>query len=162
MSKERENLNKLYYPLYMKAMEIYSRFQTSGFEAEIGWYSGHYSRDESGEYSMDYFPIPVVGVKGVCDIETGFDRITVSAKLNRREALEYPFEELKGMTFEVYGVEDYLADYYNSETTLEQLRENIRNSKEREIGFSFVFDGGADADGIFKLVKLLRRKGFYY
>lgn len=162
MNTERENLNKIYYPLHMKAAEILSRFCRHIFEPELGWYNGHYSKDENGQYQPDYFPIPVISVKGYCDIEIGFEQITVSAKLKRGEALSYSFDDVRDIPFEAYGVEDYLADYYNSDMTIEQLHENIKNSDEKEIGFSFVFDYNVDKDTLFDFAELLRREGFYY
>lgn len=79
---ETDELNGVYYPLYIKANEILKRFVPSRiFEAEYGWYNGHYSKNQSGQYVMDYFPIPVVSVKGFCDIEIGIGQITVSTKL---------------------------------------------------------------------------------
>ena len=102
---ERDNLNKIYYPIHIKAFEILARFQCRIFEPELGWYNGY---------------------------------------------------------FEAYGVEDYLADYYNSDMTVEQLHKNIKNSGEKEIGFSFVFDHDADKNILFDFAKLLSRKGFYY
>lgn len=162
MNTERENLNKIYCPLHTKAAEIFSRFRRHVFETELGWYNGHYSKDENGQYQPDYFPIPVISVKGYCDIEIGFEQITVSAKLKRDEALSYSFDDVKDAPFEAYGVEDYLADYYNSDMTVEQLHENIKNSDEKEIGFSFVFDYNVDKDTLFDFAELLRREGFYY
>lgn len=161
MNTEREDLNKVYYPLHMKAFEIYFMFQGHTFEAESGWYNGHYSKDGNGEYTQDYFPIPVIGVKGICDIEIGLEKVTVSAKLKREKALSYSFERIK-VPFEAYGVEDYLADYYNSGMSFEELRKNIRECGEKEIGFSFLFDWETDKERLFEFVKFLRREGFYY
>ena len=161
MKTERAELNRIYCPLYMRSTEILSRFASQTFQAEMGWYSGHYSKNESGEYEMDYFPIPVISVKGCCDIETGLDKISITAKLKRSDALACSFEDIK-VPFEAYGVEDYLADYYTAGMTLEELRENIRGCGEKEIGFCFLFESDEDKDRLFEFVKLLRKKGFYY
>ncbi len=160
---ETDDLNRVYYPLYIKANEILHRFIPSSiFEAEYGWYNGHYNRDKDGEYKMDYFPIPVVSVKGYCDIEIGTERITVSAKLRREKALTFSFDEFEHIPFEAYGVDDYLSDFYSAGMTLSQLRGNIEKSGEKEIGFSFVFDRNSDSDLLFNFVNLLRRRRFYY
>jgi len=37
----------------------------------------------------------------------------------------------------VYGVEDYLKDYYLEGNTIEELLNNIKLSKEKDIGFAF-------------------------
>lgn len=85
----------------------------------------------------------------------------MSAKLKREKALSYSFEKIK-IPFEAYGVEDYLADYYNSGMSFEELRKNIRECGEKEIGFSFLFDWDTDKERLFEFVKFLRREGFYY
>ena len=37
----------------------------------------------------------------------------------------------------MYGVEDYLKDYYLEGNTIEELLNNIKLSKEKDIGFAF-------------------------
>ena len=87
----------------------------AGRPCEIGWYNGHYARDARGEFRRQAYPIPVVSVKGLCDIELGFSLLNVTAKLHRTQALTFPYETLpSAYTFEAYGVEDYLSDYYHA------------------------------------------------
>ncbi len=154
---DTKKLNEIYYPLHEKATEILFALHAHGLEAESGWFNGHYSRGESGEYKCDYFPIPVISVKGICDIEIGLDKITLSCKLKRDDALTCDFGDIN-IPFEAFGVVDYLSDYYVSGMTIEDLRENIRRSDETEIGFCFIQDKNEITD----TVKLLQRKGFYY
>lgn len=118
--------------------------------------------DETGNWFRESCPIPVIDVKGLCNIEIPFDKITISTKLKRSAALAYPFEKFAGYEFEAYGVNDYLADFYHSGQTLQELQKNIRACDEKEIGFSFVFPFDVDEKQIFEFVKLLRREGFYY
>ncbi|MBD5501886.1 MAG: hypothetical protein HDR10_11920 [Lachnospiraceae bacterium] len=47
-------------------------------------------------------------------------------------------------------------------STIDCLKENIRISDEKEIGFSFVFPFDVRGKQIFEFVKLLLREGFYY
>lgn len=104
----------------------------------------------------------MISVKGFCDIEIQFDKISVSTKLKRDVALSYSFEKFSGYEFEAYGVEDYLADFYHAGQTIQEMKENIRVCDERGIGFSFVFPFDIEGKQIFEFVKLLRREGFYY
>lgn len=62
----------------------------------------------------------------------------------------------------MYGVEDYLKDYYVEGNTIEELLNNIKLSKEKDIGFAFKLDKNIDGDSIYKFVKFLRRNGFFY
>ena len=158
----RNEINAAYYWLEQKQAEIgYALFHRI-FELESGWYSGHYHKDDDGNWFRESYPIPVIGVKGFCDIEIQFDKISISTKLKRDAALAYSFAKFSGYKFEAYGVEDYLADFYHSGQTMQKLKENIRACNEKEIGFSFVFPFDVDGKQIFEFVKLLRREGFYY
>ena len=159
--------------LFHEMQRFYDRLETrSGqlfhalfhrvFELEVGWYSGHYHKMEDGNWTREAYPIPVIGVKGFCDIEVQPDHISVSTKLKRSSALNYSFVKFAEYDFEAYGVEDYLADFYPPGQTIEELKENIRACQEREIGFSFSFPFDVDGQKMYEFVKLLRREGFYY
>lgn len=132
------------------------------FELEVGWYSGHYHKIEDGTWIREAYPIPVIGVKGFCDIEVQPDHISVSTKLKRSTALNYSFVKFAEYNFEAYGVENYLADFYHPGQTIEELKKNIRACQEQEIGFSFSFPFDVDGQMMYEFVKLLRREGFYY
>lgn len=158
----RESLNEAYSGLEEKHNEVIRALTHRIFELESGWYNGHYQKDSNGKWVRDAYPIPVVTVKGLCDIEIQFDRISVSAKLKREMALEYPFDKFMDYEFEAYGVEDYLSDYYHPGQSVQDLKDSIRASSEAEIGLSFLLPRDVTEQKIFEFVKMLRREGFYY
>lgn len=157
-----KEINAAYYRLEMKQAEIAHALFHRIFELESGWYNGHYHKGEDGNWFRESYPIPVICVKGFCDIEIQFDKISISTKLKRDVALAYSFEKFSGYEFEAYGVENYLADFYHAGQTVLEMKENIRTSDEREIGFSFVFPFDIEGKQIREFVKLLRREGFFY
>lgn len=115
MNKELLNeLNTAYYRLEMKQAEIVYAFFHRIFELEFGWYNGRYHKGDNDNWIRESFPIPVIGIKDLCDIEIQFNEISVSAKLKRNIALAYSFEKLTEYEFEAYGVEDYLAAFYRA------------------------------------------------
>ena len=160
--KELTDINTAYHSLESKQAELVCALSHRIFEVVSGWYNGHYHKDENEKWVRESYPIPVIDVKGLCDIEIPFDKITISTKLKRNAALEYSFEKFAGCEFEAYGVDDYLTDFYHHGQTVQDLKENIRGCDEKEIGFSFVFPFEVDGKQIFEFVKLLRREGFYY
>ena len=163
MDKQLSNeINTAYSRLESKQTALIHALSHRIFKLESGWYNGHYHMDETGNWFRESYPIPVIDVKGLCNIEIPFDKITISTKLKRSAALAYPFEKFAGYEFEAYGVNDYLADFYHSGQTLQELQKNIRACDEKEIGFSFVFPFDVDGEQIFEFVKMLRREGFYY
>ena len=160
----RDELNEIYRELENRIHRITAPFTSlhKGFDFSCGYYSGHYHKNTEGKYVMDFFPIPVVSVKGLCDIEIDLDKVSVSTKLRREVALNYEYEKLSVYEFEAYGVDEYLDDFYVKGNTYSELVENIASSKEKEIGFSFLFSGDVDAEVIYKCVKFLRKEGFFY
>lgn len=76
----RDELNDIYRKLENRMHRIVALFTSlhKGFDCSGGYYSGHYHKNAEGKYVMDFFPIPVVTVKGVCDIEIDLDKVSVS------------------------------------------------------------------------------------
>lgn len=158
----REFLNEVYSGLEAKHDEIIHALRHRIFELKSDWYNGHYQKNHEGKWVRDAYPIPVITVKGLCDIEIQFDRIDVSTKLKRDAALAYSYDKLMDYEFEAFGVEDYLSDYYHTGKTAHDLKDNISASSETEIGFCFTFPFVVDGKQLFEFVKFLRLEGFYY
>lgn len=160
----RDELNEFYRELENRMHKIIAPFASlhKGYDFSCGYYNGHYHKNAEGKYVMDFFPIPVVTIKGLCDIEIDLDKVSVSTKLRREVALNYSYENLSAYEFEAYGVDGYLDDFYVKGNTYSELVDNIARSKEKEIGFSFLFFGDVDAEVIYKCVKFLRKEGFFY
>ncbi len=97
-------INAAYCRLEMRQTEIIYALSNTIFELESGWYNGHYHKEN--HWIRESYPIPVVSVKGLCDIEIQFEKISVSTKMQRDTVRSYSFEKLGGYEFEVYGVED--------------------------------------------------------
>ncbi len=157
-----DGLNAAYHQLELKMAQVCGALHHRIFELEPGWYNGHYRQDENGGWKRDSYPIPVVSVRDYCDIEISFDELSVSTKLKRAKALEYPYEKILQYNFEAFGVEDYLITFYKKGMSLDELKANISKSGEREIGFAFTFPFDVEGNDIFEFVKMLRREGFYY
>lgn len=156
-----QDLQSCYARLETKSAQI-SQALHGAFPLEAGWYNGHYHRDDTGNWVREPYPIPVIGIPGLCDIEVQLDHISLSTKLRRSAALNYSFTPVAGYPFEAYGVEDYLADFYHPGQAIQDLKENIRGCQEEEIGFFFSLPFDVDGAEILELMQLLRREGFYY
>lgn len=155
-------LDAAYLPLEQKRSALLRALSGRPCTLQCGWYNGHYSRAEDGGYRMDHYPIPVIEVRGCCDIEIGFGSIGISTKLSRADALERDFAKFSGVPFEVHGVDDFLADFLLPGMTLGQMRENIRASGEEDIGFSFTLPFETPEERVAAFIDLLIAEGFYY
>lgn len=161
---ERGELNAIYQRMEAKCREVCAAFVKvrSQFRISSAYFGGHYARNAQGSYEMDYFPIPVVTVKGLCDIEIGLEGINVSTKLKREAAIAFDYKQLVGQEFEVYGVEDYLNDFYRHGDCIETMLGRIKESEEKDIGFSFPFARETDGDQLYRFALRLKQWGFYY
>lgn len=159
----KKELNDLYKALYNKAQRLRSPFiSTSGkFKCSMGFYNGHYSKNEEGNYQMEFFPIPVISITDCCDIEIGIDMISISTKLSRRDAEAFDYSLLEKYDFEAYGVENYLEDYYSKGSAIDDFIHKIKESNEQNIGFSFIFDD-LDENGVYRFVEFLINHHFFY
>lgn len=160
--QEKQRMNEIYFTLSTKQAQIFHGLYHRVFELSSGFFNGHESQTPDGEWRMDYFPIPVISVKGLCDVEISLDGISVTTKKKRKDALDYSFKKLAGYSFEAFGVDDYMETYYRDGMTIAELKKGIAHSKEREIGFCFSFPWDIDGETMYEFAKLLRREGFYY
>lgn len=155
-------INSAYSLLEARMAVVFSSLNRRMFVLEWGWYNNHYSLGEDGRWIREAFPIPVISVKGLCDVEISFTGITLTTKLSRERALEYSFDKLADYDFEAYGVEDYLSNFYSKGNTIGELKQNIENSTEKEIFFGFTVPQDMNGDKMYNFAKLLKRDGFYY
>ncbi|MGI6758463.1 MAG: hypothetical protein ACOX40_01530 [Bacilli bacterium] len=82
---DKIELNEIYKKLEFKSNEPSSPFSKihNVFEYTVACYSGHYNKNNDGNYQIDYFPIPVISIKNYCDIEVGLDGVSLSKKLKK-------------------------------------------------------------------------------
>ena len=160
--QEKQRMNEIYFALSTKQAQLFHGLYHRVFELSTGFYNGHEHQAPDGTWQTDYYPIPVISVKGFCDVEISPDGISVTTKKKRKDALDYSFEKLKGYSYEAFGVEGYLDTFYRDGMTVAEMKENISHSKEREIGFCFSLPWDIDGEAMYEFAKLLRREGFYY
>ncbi len=154
-----EYLNEVYRAL--DGRRAAAKAALKDFSPKSGYYNGHYYKNESGEYEISYYPIPVVEVRGLCDAEINLENVTVSTKLEKKRIPTFDFSALENVYFECFGVEDYLADLYSSDRPLSELTENVKDFPEDVISFSFTLRKDDEA-GLVKLVSALKQNGFFY
>ncbi len=158
----REELNQLYKPLDDQMRALLSLLKEwHGEKVTYGWFNSHYHKNAAGEYQKDIYPIPVISVRGLCDIEIDFDGITVTTKLSKEQIQKTDWTAFSGVPFELYGVEDYLKDY-GTERAIQALSNRVRLSSEKEFFISFSLSRHIQADQVISFIKMVRDKQFYY
>lgn len=159
-----DELSKIY-----KELELKSIWATAAlfrihkiFEVESKWLSGCSYRDDDEKRHLYDFPLPVVTVKGVCEMEISFDKIHICAKRTREDVLNYSFTKFSEYEFYAFGADDMDREFYRKGGTIEQMKKEVRACKEREVMFAFVIPYDIPSQELYEFAKLLRREGFYW
>lgn len=143
-------LNEIYEPLHEKAKNIYKEIIDNGYKASLGWYNMH-SVKYKDKYITEFFPIPVITVEKICDIGLDIDTIFVEATISREKALKIDYDFfIQNYNIEVYGVDDYLNDFYNASMKSSDIKLKIQESNENEIHIAAYFHMNLDINKLAK------------
>lgn len=162
-AERRKLLNALYEPLQKRADMLHGiiKKERLGLEIRRGFFGGHYRKNERGEYALDYYPIPEIELRGLCDIEVGFFETGVTAKLEKTRLADFDAAKLAPYRFEVTGVEEWQIDL-GDQSDFAAVIENAEDSPETELFFCFSLDAEASGDEVVELIKRIKENGFYY
>ena len=172
----KASLNEFYTALTAKAQSLMKSLMPlvdSTLLMSMSYVIKHYIRnmyklaEESPEHaeqhSENYYPIPVISLGGLCDVEVDTDAVSVFTRLKRVDMLRFDFSELAGYSFKAYGYgAGSLVNFCDNETTPEDVKEHILGSNAEVVDFYFDFHFDTDEGTVFALVKKLRNAGFFF
>lgn len=147
-----ESLNSIYKSLYDHTKSIVNELKNNNYKCEWGYFGQHYIR-YNDNWLLEHFPIPVIDVNGICDIGIDLEHIFIEYKILKQTALKYNFNKLTKYNFEVYGVKNYLNDFYNAEMDLNSIKKRIIDSEENDIGISIFLDKNFKSNEIIEVIK---------
>lgn len=160
MERTIQELNGVYKPIYEYLQKLLKALTQQDYSTEWGFYNNH-SVKQDNEWCLEYYPIPVITVKDICDIGIDINHVFIECKIRRENTIEFDWNMLSEYDFEVFGVEDYLKDFYNSAMKLDEISERISLSNEHEIGIGFKFCYLDIIDNLLELIKRLKTIGAY-
>lgn len=182
------DLQNFYSNIEKIAEVLASSLKNQNLSIDSGWYNNHY-HIENRNWIREAYPIKVLTLNGLCDIEIGFFNIAITSKLKKEQALSYNFSSLEALDlkYDVYGAENFLLDFKNEffdekeirtsplhdashrvdsqEPCCFTIKNRIKNSSEEDIAFSFYFELNSSKSNIQKIVNtinLLRANKFFY
>lgn len=154
--KTIQQLNDIFEPLHKKFKELKSILKEHDFNCyKAGWYNMH-SVKYNDDFINEYFPIPVLSVEGVGDIGINLDYIFIETIISKEKAELLRLDYFTDYSIEIYGVEDYLKDYYQPNIEKEIYKEKICKSCEKEFHFTINLLGYISVDEIINIIFKLR------
>ena len=145
-----KQLNGIFGPPARRAAALASALKQKGVPASRGWYANHSVRVD-GRWQTEEFAIPLVEVGGLGDVGFDLDGVWLELRLPREKALTFDYAALPA-PFEVYGLEDYLTDFYHEGMDPAELSRRIAESGEREIGAALSFPADIPAEELAAVV----------
>lgn len=154
--KRIEQLNNILQPLHRKFKELKLILKDYDFNYyNAGWYNMH-SIKYNDDFIEEYFPIPVISVEGVGDIGINLDHIFIETRISKEKVELLQLDYFTDYNIEIYGVEDYLMDYYHPNIEKEIYKEKLYKSSEKEFHFTINLLWDMDLDEIINFIFKLK------
>ena len=150
-----QQLNGIYAPMHGRARRLTGALAQRGVEASWGWYANHSVKVDGG-YQTEEFPIPVVEAAGLCEIGLDLDGCWLEFQLPREAALAVDWERFPE-GFEVYGVEQYLTDFYTAGMDRAGIAGRIARSAEQAVNIGLSFPPDVEEEALLSAVEDCRR-----
>ena len=148
-------LNDIYKQICDRADCIDRELRELGYTITKGFYNNH-SVKIDGSFVTEFFPIPVITVKGVGDIGVDLDYVWFEVLLPKEKALALDYNSIaKEYKFEIYGSHDYLRDIYNEQIAISDIVPGIKGSPETDFCVLFYFEKSAAASDIIEIARIL-------
>ena len=136
-----QQLNQIYAPLRGRANRLARALAEGGLKAE---------------YQGEEFPIPVMDVGDLCEIGFNLDDCWVEFQLSRKAALAFDWAQLPEGA-EVYGVEQYLVDFYAAGMDRAGIAGRIAESAEQAVNIALTFPPDVEDSALLAAVEDCRR-----
>lgn len=114
------------------------------------------------KYTKEYFPLPVISVKNICEIVFNEYEIDINTKISKDDLLNLNFNKLKNYDFDIYPTCDYYDDLYEKGMSNKEVLEKIKKVKYKNLGMTFIVPLDMNNTQIRKLIDLLSNNKFKY
>ncbi|PKO17882.1 MAG: hypothetical protein CVU39_05215 [Chloroflexi bacterium HGW-Chloroflexi-10] len=151
-----EILNRIYQPLHLKFKAVKAGLIANHFVInEAGWFNMHSVRNQD-EFLDEFFPIPVLTVEGVIDIGLELDFTFVETTVSKEKIITFQPDNFTEYDVEIYGVKNYLIDYYRSDIKVNNFLERIQMSDEQEFHLTVNLPAYAKSDEVIDVLNFLQ------
>jgi hypothetical protein len=147
------NLNTIYNELNEDKTKILNYIKTLNLSVKVGYYPFNSFKDGES-FFVEQYPIPVITIENKIDVGIDVHQVFFEIKLERETAINFNYHVLSEYQFEVYGVKEYLNDFFDG--NIDEIYRNIINSNEKEIGVSINIKKDKLLDTTKQVIEILR------
>lgn len=114
------------------------------------------------KYNNESYPLPVISVKGLCEIILNEYEIDINTKISKSNLLKINFNDFKDYDFDIYSPYDYYNDLYEKGMSNKELKDKIKKTNYKNFGLTFIVPLDMSNISIRKLINLLNINKFKY
>lgn len=156
-----DDINTLYRDAELRLESTLRALRQLGCPLSHGWYNGHYRKGAGGAWQRESFPIPVIHVEGLCEVELPFESIAVTARLTRASALTYRFDRLADYDYELLSAEDMQTEYYHRGMSDSERQTRLEASHEPQLLITVHLPPDVSDGELVRLIGILLQDGFF-
>ena len=149
-------LNDIFQPLHERSAIVRKLLSSSGYAIASGWYNNH-SISIDSRMRTEYYAIPVVSVREICDIGFDVDHIFIESYISKSEIELIDFEMLLTQyCFEIYDAEEFMNDICTSNDSVNEILSAIRRSEVKSFCINIIVKQTVGDNHIMNLVALMK------
>lgn len=128
------------------------------YNSEIKLLIGSLMQYEEEDYDEIFYPIPVVQIGRLCDVEFWLDKIIITARIYLRDLKMYDLSKLQNYEYEFYGCREYPYLFYKKgDTNFKDKLDKLYKLYEKEIGIQIYLSQEESNDTIKKMCKFSKK-----
>ena len=158
-------LTQIYNQLNNKAQRLSCSLNWRIYKFELELHMSSLMYYENEDESDISYPIPVVQIDKLCDVEYWLDKIIITSRINIKDALVFDFNKLNIYDWELYGCRQYPYLFYNKNDNhiiLDDKLNELIKLDENEIGIQIYLNKDEDSENVIKCIDKLRKFNLFY
>lgn len=134
------------------------------YDYELMFSSLMYYEDEQLDEDAVFYPVVVLKIKYLCDVEFWFDKIIFTARMDIHDMLEYDINKLSNLNYDIYGCKEYPYMFYNKNLDInfkDKLNELIKLD-EKEVGIQVYLPIESNNEELGQILNFIRKQKIFY
>lgn len=164
MEKIENKLTVIYKELFNKIEELEYSLNHKIYDFEIDLMFSSLMQYEDEAVNDVFYPVLVLKIKNLCDVELWFDKMIITARMNINDLINYDIKKLNIFNYDLYGCREYPYMFYNKNMNInlyDKLKE-LKEMDEKEIGIQIYLNKDIEKEEFNKCINFLKKQEIFY
>ena len=165
MNDLEKDLTNIYSSLCLKAQILMNNLNSRIYKSNIGLYCSSLMQYEDEEESDISYPIPIIEINKLCNIEYWLDKVIITCRININDISNIDLDKVNMYNWELYGCREYPYLFHNKNDCKDKFNNKLNELKqldEKEIGIQIYFNIDEDNEIIINCINKIRNLNMFY